>query len=201
MTEELERALSAGFFLPPPAVYRVGSVLSFYGYINGREPRENGVSSLYAEGGFLCAEGLFYDSDLYNDIRCDNGKTWLCGDTFELLFCAPGHGDYWEFHTTPGNRRTQMHIDDYRTFRNVPHEHLICDRGLVVENSFDPVRKRWHSLMKVPLESLGISDISGGSFVILRQNYSHTQEREITATQTFPETVHFPPRWPKIVAE
>jgi len=198
MFEKLEPFLKTGSFPPPPVSCQSKEALSFYGFTDGTQPEEPGAALLYAADDCLVTCGVLSDRDLYNDARRDNDTTWLLGDTFELLFQIRGHEDYYEFHSTPEGYRLQLHIQDYRTFRSVPHEEKICDAGLMVRNEIERDRNLWKSELRIPFCGIGLTPdlLKGSRFAIVRQNYTHGRKNpEITSTQVFPRTAHTPYLW------
>lgn len=114
------------------------------------------------------------------------------------MFQIRGHEDYYEFHSTPEGYRLQLHIQDYRTIRSVPHEQKICEAGLQVWNRIDPERHLWESEPRIPFSGIGMhhGELTGSRFVIVRQNHTHGKPApEITATRSFPVTAHTPYLW------
>ena len=157
-------------------------------------PDERGAACLTLDGDFIHAHGLFQAADPSNRALRDNQETWLLGDVFELFFRYPGYEDYYEFHSTPEGRRLQLHIQDHRTFRNIPHEQKICESGLTVKNRIDHEKQLWFSELIIPLDG---RSADGAHFAFARYSYTNGVP-EISAYPEFPETVHMPDLWPEI---
>jgi hypothetical protein len=201
MSDLLVPFLQAGIFPPPPLDYEPGSPLALYGYTDGSRPRERGAARLRITETQLLAEGAMFDGDLFSKADGDQQKLWELGDAFEFMIQLPGRRDYHEFQTSPTGFRLQLHIDDCRTFRAVPHEDKLCDCGLEVSNAYDADTGLWRSEMRVPLAALGVSrqQLAGARFVFVRQNHARTTPRpEITASQIFPQTAHEPSFWQRL---
>lgn len=201
MFERLENFLRAGNFPPPPECYTPGTPLALYHFTAGELPEEPGAALLVFEDGMIHLYGLMHDSEHFSNADQDNQQLWQLGDAFELMFRCAGDEDYHEFQTSPDGIRLQLHIKDYRTFRALPFEEKLCSCGLTVKNHYDPERQLWFSEMLIPFEGVGLSPetVKGSSFVIVRQNHFRNRDREITASSVFPETVHLPHLWPRIV--
>ncbi len=203
MFDKLFTALSGPAYQPPRASCRPGEILFYYGFTTGETPRDPGVASLCVEEDGLHAYGLLHSSSPSNRARTDNAETWLLGDVFELFFQIRGHEDYFEFHSTPEGFRLQLHIPDFRTFRGIPHREKVCECGLQVRNSMDPVHELWRSELMIPFEKIGLTPdlISGSRFTFARYQYPEKGggAPEICSTNVFPKTAHMPSLWSEIL--
>lgn len=93
----------------------------------------------------------------------------------------------------------ELHIPNYQTIHDIPFEHKICDIKLLVENRIDHQRDLWCSKLTIPFEAIGLTQetIKHSRFVFARWYY-HSVGRttpEITTTQIFPKTAHYPKLW------
>lgn len=157
-------------------------------------PDERGAASLTLDGDFIHAYGLFQAPAPANKAVRDNQETWLLGDVFELFFSYPDREDYYEFHSTPEGKRLQLHIQDHRTFRTIPHEQKICELGLMVKNHIDHEKKLWFSELIIPLKE---HLTAGAHFAFARYSYQNGVP-EISSYPEFPETIHAPCLRPEI---
>lgn len=195
MFDQLLDALNSDTLPAIPAVHYFGDIVIYREFRQKRcFPDERGAACLTLDGDFIHAYGLFQAVDPSNRALRDNQETWLLGDVFELFFRYPGHEDYYEFHSTPEGRRLQLHIQDYRTFRNLPHEQKICQSGLMVKNRIDHEKKLWFSELIIPRNG---SSADSAHFAFARYSYTDGVP-EISSYPEFPETVHTPYLWPEI---
>ncbi len=200
--EKLIQLLESDEVPAPPTTYSLGTPLAFFGYLDGHVPAERGAASLNIANGYLIANGAFRDSNIKNNATKDNQETWTTGDVFEFFFQPHGREDYYEAHGTPEGIKLQLHIQDYRTFRQIPFEQKICDVGTTVENQIFREQNLWLVQIKIPLVRLGLGmpGVPGSRFAFVRWNYPHDEANKpvTTATQIFPKTAHFPPKWHRI---
>ena len=169
-------------------------VFSLMHYPEGGEPAEKCVVVLGTSGGDLVVRAAAYDAYAQNQAVVDNEKTWLLGDVIEFFVQAPGREDYFEFHVTPEGRRLQLHLLDYRTFRDFSFESKCCDLGLRVKSRV--VQNIWLSEMRIPFVALGISGVSGIRFAVCRYDYGAAGDPEMSSTMSDGELgFHNPPKW------
>ena len=199
--DRLEQFLQKGEFPPPPEYYTPGTPLVLYHFTAGNIPEEPGAALLVFEEDAIHLYGVMCDRENFSMADHDNQELWLLGDAFELFFRCSGREDYLEFQTAPNGIRLELHIQDYRTFRNVPFKDRICSCGLEVNNRYDAEKQLWYSEMRIPFSGMGLTreNIKGSSFTVIRQNHFRDKEREITASCVFPETAHYPQLWHKII--
>ena len=182
----------------PPEKYTLGKPLFFVNYLDGTLPTEPAVACLQLIDGHLKAYAAMRDSVIRNDATHDNDHTWETGDAFEFFFQPRYREDYYEAHVTPEQIRLQLHLQDYRTFRGVPHEQKICDIGLSAKTQIFRDRNLWLAEMDIPCAAMGmaVEHVIGSKFVFSRYNYDFDGSKPaITSTQIFPKTAHFPPLW------
>ena len=201
MFELLENFLQAREFPAPPEYYTPGAPLALYHFTAGNIPEEPGAALVVFENNTIHLYGVMHDRENFNAATMDNQTIWDLGDAFEFMFRCAGQEDYHEFQTSPSGVRLQLHIQDYRTFRGVPFVEKLCDCGLEVSNFYDAEKQLWYSEMRIPFAGIGLTreKINGSSFTVVRQNHFRDKEREITASQVFPATAHYPLLWHKIV--
>lgn len=191
-TEEILKQKLLGNF--GESLEHEAGVFSLMRYPEGGEPFEKCVAVLGASGDEIVVRAAAYDSHTQNKAVVDNEKTWLLGDVVEFFIQPPGQEDYYEFHVTPEGRRLQLHLMDYRTFREFSFESKCCDTGLRVQSNVSG--NIWISEMRIPLSALGISGVSGVRFAICRYNYGAAGEPEMSSTMSDRELgFHNPPKW------
>lgn len=196
--QQLIDFINAGNYPAPPSQYKLGQPLAFYGFRDGSQPAEPGAAMLCVEDNFLKAYGAFFDSDIYNNASEDNAETWLSGDVFEIFFQVKNREDYYEAHTTPEMVRLQLHIQDYRTFRGIPHEEKLEDFKIEVKTRVFHDQNRWLAEIKIPFNTIGLNEslLNGSKFVFARYNYTRGEGSPvISSSMIFPATAHYPPLW------
>lgn len=172
----------------------VAGIFPLKRYPEGGEPSEKCVAMLGTSGGEIVVRAAAYDEHAKNKAVADNEKTWILGDVVEFFIQPPGQEDYYEFHVTPEGRRLQLHLMDYRTFREFSFESKCCDAGLRVKSNVSG--NVWLSEMRIPLSALGIAGVSGVRFAVCRYDYGATGDPEMSSTMSGSELgFHNPPQW------
>ena len=155
-----------------------GEILFLRNPITMEPSRENGCAALVIEDNCYHLYALFSDSDIFNDAKQDNDKTWRTGDVCEF-FVQPGeHDDYFEFHATPDNIRLQLHLPPIARRGSIPFEQQIFDSGLKTSVRVDRARNLWYIEMTVPFAGLGIThaQAENSRFSVCRYNYTYGVE-------------------------